>query len=164
MQPTRRDVATCLSVALTAARQSLSAQTARYKPTTEPYVHPTVWKPFPDGIRLEVPDAVAGQSKARWGFVDVTEDPFGADPSGKADSTAAIQRAVDLARDSQMVCWFPAGHISCLGHHLLHRAAIPALERDGCWAAGQLFPCVLMGSRSGERASAHCARASRARI
>jgi hypothetical protein len=72
------------------------------------HVHPSVWKPFPDGVRLDIPEA-ARQSKVRWGFVDVTEVPFQADPTGKSDATGALQRAIEFARDNQMVCWFPAG-------------------------------------------------------
>jgi hypothetical protein len=39
--------------------------------------------------------------------VDVTKTPFGADPTGRTDSTAALQAAIGVARDHQMVCFFP---------------------------------------------------------
>jgi hypothetical protein len=41
--------------------------------------------------------------------VDVTGKPFQADPTGKTDSTRAIQAAVVFARDHQLACFFPPG-------------------------------------------------------
>lgn len=43
------------------------------------------------------------------GLLDVTRTPYNADPSGVADSTKAIQRAVNDARDQRLVCFFPEG-------------------------------------------------------
>jgi hypothetical protein len=43
------------------------------------------------------------------GLLDVTKAPYSADPTGRVDSTAAIQRAVNDARDHGLVCFFPEG-------------------------------------------------------
>jgi len=43
------------------------------------------------------------------GLLDVTKAPYSADPAGEVDSTAAIQRAVNDARDHGLVCFFPEG-------------------------------------------------------
>ncbi len=43
------------------------------------------------------------------GFLDVSKAPYNADPTGQTDSTDAIQRAVDDARDNWLVCFFPPG-------------------------------------------------------
>ncbi len=61
---------------------------------------------------------LAGESTARGeiretlrelGCLDVTQPPFLADPTGKADATDAIQRAVNAARDRRLACFFPEG-------------------------------------------------------
>ena len=46
---------------------------------------------------------------AEMGFVDVTAAPFFADPTGKKDTTDALQKAIVFARDHQMVCFLPSG-------------------------------------------------------
>jgi hypothetical protein len=43
------------------------------------------------------------------GFINVTSAPFFADPTGKTDTTKAIQDAVNEARNTQKVCFFPSG-------------------------------------------------------
>ncbi len=45
----------------------------------------------------------------QFGLLDVTKTPYSADPTGRLDSTAAIQRAVNDARDHRLVCFFPEG-------------------------------------------------------
>lgn len=45
----------------------------------------------------------------QFGLLDVTKTPYSADPTGKVDSTATIQRAVNDARDHGLVCFFPEG-------------------------------------------------------
>jgi hypothetical protein len=90
------------------------------------------------------------------GLLDVTKAPYSADPTGKADSTAAIQRAVNDARDNWLVCFFPEGTylisdtISC-------EQEVAKLDRprhvDGgtqhYWPVHR--PIVLMGSTKGKR-------------
>ena len=43
------------------------------------------------------------------GCLDVTKTPYKADPRGATDSTQAIQRAVNDARDRGLACFFPEG-------------------------------------------------------
>jgi hypothetical protein len=43
------------------------------------------------------------------GCLDVTQAPYRADPTGRTDSTQAIQRAINDARDHWLVCFFPEG-------------------------------------------------------
>jgi len=74
-------------------------------------------------IALEVPRALGNQELAALGLVDVTAAPFRADPTGRRDATAALQAAIDFARDHQMVCFFPPGvytvsdTLSCIQGH-----------------------------------------------
>ena len=113
------------------------------------YIHPTVDLPVRDGISLDIPQELARQNIAKWGFVDVTQSPFGADPTGSRDSTEAIQKAIDFARDHQMVCFFPGGTyivsdtLSCIQN--LYRRS------NNKVVGARNFPCLLMGSRKGKR-------------
>ncbi|MBN2316707.1 MAG: hypothetical protein JXM79_22460, partial [Sedimentisphaerales bacterium] len=43
------------------------------------------------------------------GCLDVTKPPYAADSTGTTDSTQAIQRAVNDARDHGLACFFPEG-------------------------------------------------------
>jgi hypothetical protein len=45
----------------------------------------------------------------KMGLLDVTKSPFNADPSGKIDSTKALQDALNESRNRQLVCFFPLG-------------------------------------------------------
>ena len=53
-------------------------------------------------LLLGVPAELENQHRAALGYVDVTQGPFRADPTGKQDSTQAVQAAVlgvaELAR------------------------------------------------------------------
>ena len=73
------------------------------------YAHPTIREPFVDLLNLAVPAELEDQRLATLGYVDVTQKPFRADPTGRTDSTKAIQAAVVFARDHQMACFFPPG-------------------------------------------------------
>jgi len=78
-----------------------------------------------------------------WGFVNVCLPPFGADPGGIRDSTEAIQKAVDYARERQLVCLFPPGEylvsdtIVCEQYRPLRSPTRRVGDRN--------HPCVLMG-------------------
>ncbi len=92
----------------------------------------------------------------RLGCLDVIRAPYLADPTGTADSTDAIQQAVNDARDYGLVCFFPEGTylvsdtISC-------EQQVSKLDRprhvDGgtqhYWPVHR--PIVLMGSTKGKR-------------
>jgi len=111
------------------------------------YAHAPIRGAIPDMLRLDPVPELQGQPAAALGLVDVTQKPFGADPSGRRDSTAAIQAAITFARDHQMVCFFPAGTyrasdtLECV-QHLYQRT-------NGRVFGGNRFPNVLVGSRAG---------------
>jgi hypothetical protein len=113
------------------------------------YVHPTIRQPFPDLLDLTVPPELEDRRTAELGLVDVTKPPFGADSSGRQDSTAALQAAIRTARDHQMVCFFPPGNylvsdtLECVQQ--LYRRA------NGRVFGGNRFPNLLVGSRAGQQ-------------
>jgi len=91
------------------------------------------------------------------GCLDVTNAPYFADPGGRKDSTAAIQRAVNDARDHQLVCFFPPGiylisdTISCEQPvQKLDKPRFTDAMRQSYWDIPNRT-CVLMGSTSGKR-------------
>ncbi|MBT3377929.1 MAG: hypothetical protein HN742_27915 [Lentisphaerae bacterium] len=114
-----------------------------------PCVHPPVMEPIPDGIKLVVPKELGNRELAKLGLVDVTAAPFGADPAGERDSTAALQRAIDFARDAQMVCFFPTG-VYAVSDTLQLRHGIHMRSHRATFINNRNMPCVLMGSRKGE--------------
>lgn len=54
-------------------------------------------------------DTPAADPLLEIGCLDVTRAPYRADPTGQTDSTRALQRAIDDARDRGLVCFFPTG-------------------------------------------------------
>ena len=117
------------------------------KHPTSKFINSTVNKPIPDGIRMSVPSVLGNSRLARDGFVDITAKPFFADPSGKHDSTKLIQRAVNFARDHQMVCFFPSG--TYLVSDTINCIQNPYIRSNGKIKGGRHFPCMLYGSRVG---------------
>lgn len=83
------------------------------------------------------------------GFVDVTAEPFFADPTGDKDATDALQQAIVYARDHQMVCLLPSGTyrvsdtLSCIQFR--------PMRSDGKRQGTRDYPCVLVGSRLGTK-------------
>ena len=110
--------------------------------------HGKIWY-SEDAFVFSVPPDLADKKLAAQGMVNISAAPFNADPTGKIDSTKAIQTAVDFARDHQMVCFFPEGtyllsdSITCLQKL--------TLRKNAKLAAGQQYPCVLIGSSTGKR-------------
>lgn len=111
------------------------------------YAHPPIRVPFPDLLDLSAPKEMEHQRLAASGYVDVTVQPFSADPTGKTDSTQTIQAAVTFARDHQMACFFPPGTyllsdtLTCV-QQLYQRSS-------GRVFGGNRFPNMLVGSRAG---------------
>lgn len=60
-------------------------------------------------IATPAPGAETSDGLLKLGLLDVTGEPYAADPTGSTDSTKAIQRAVNEARDKRLVCFFPEG-------------------------------------------------------
>lgn len=92
------------------------------------------------------------------GLLDVTAVPYRADPTGLHDSTAALQRAIDDARDARLLTFLPAGTYlvsdtltgiqGVVAHDQWpYGAADPMVEfRSYC------YPCTLVGDRRDGRA------------
>ncbi len=150
LQPNRpRRMGGAAAVSLMLACASIS-RGEEYGPNNlPPFVHPPVMKPIPDGIKLDVPQELGNQELARLGFVDVTAEPFRADPTGQRDSTQALQRAINFARDAQMVCFFPPGTYT-VSDTLLLRHGIHMRSHRATFMNNLNMPCVLVGSREGE--------------
>ncbi|RMG04349.1 MAG: hypothetical protein D6741_01170 [Planctomycetota bacterium] len=95
-------------------------------------------------------DELGNKEWAAAGFLDVTAPPFSADPTGRQDSTRAIQAAVDFAREHQLVCFFPPGRYRVSDTIVCEQYR--KLKPDGRSRYGDRnFPCVLVGSRTGPR-------------
>lgn len=103
------------------------------------------------------PGVKATDSLLEAGCLDVTKAPYFADSTGRKDSTAAIQRAVNDARDYQYVCFFPSGTylisdtISCEQPvRKLEKPRFTDSMRQSYWDIPNRT-CVLMGSTAGKR-------------
>ncbi|MCX7015433.1 MAG: glycosyl hydrolase family 28-related protein, partial [Candidatus Sumerlaeota bacterium] len=107
------------------------------------------------------PGAPAGVDSAdpqvQAGCLNVTKAPYNADPTGARDSTEAIQRAVDDAREFQYVCFFPSGTylisdtISCEQKvYKLDKPRKTEGKTQTYWGDRDR-PCILMGSTQGKR-------------
>jgi hypothetical protein len=90
-------------------------------------------------------------------LLDVTREPYFADPTGRKDSTLAIQKAVDDARDNRMVCFFPGGTylisdtISCEQRvQKLDRPRYTDTMRQSWWDTSR-DRHFLLGSAKGDR-------------
>jgi hypothetical protein len=86
-----------------------------------------------------------------YGILDVTKAPYHADPGGRRDSTAAIQRALDDARDARMVTFLPPGTylvsdtLTCI-QGIVHIAGTSLWGADPFYTTvSQRYPCVLVG-------------------
>lgn len=86
------------------------------------------------------------------GVVDVTRSPYSADPSGKRDSTSAIQKAIDDARDGRMIVFFPAGRYR-VSAPLIANQQNPKKSDHPLLKRRDEFPCILWGGAAGGRAT-----------
>jgi hypothetical protein len=59
-------------------------------------------------------EATGGPAHQPHGSLSVTD--FGADPTGRKDSTAAIQKAIDTGEKTGRTVWLPAGTFDVTGH------------------------------------------------
>ncbi|MBN1669713.1 MAG: hypothetical protein JXR37_01690 [Kiritimatiellae bacterium] len=89
-------------------------------------------------------DATGGLSLRADGYLDVTQAPYGADPTGVADATDALRRAIRDARDARLVTWLPGGRYKVSG--TLVGVQGPVSRRDG---RPFDYPCTLMGPGDG---------------
>lgn len=74
------------------------------------YLGPTVYGPIGDGILLELPELDGTEHPGLSdGLVHVTGEPFNANPTGATDSTNALNRAINFAREHYLTAYFPCG-------------------------------------------------------
>lgn len=67
-------------------------------------------------------------------LLDVSKSPYLDDPTGEIDSTAAVQRAVDDARDHGLVCFFPEGM------YVIHEQSLTRQRMVLLWVGAGLDP------------------------
>lgn len=89
-------------------------------------------------------EAAAKNALLQYGYLDVTKTPYGADATGVLDSTQAVQRAVNDARDRDLVCFFPAGTYLVSDSILGMRKCVPTTSGGG-WRVDN-HQCILVGS------------------
>ncbi len=77
--------------------------------------------------------------------------PFFADPTGITDSTKAIQRAVDTARDKRMITYLPPGRYLVSDTIILNQQN-PSKNEDPLFGRRDEYPCVIWGGTHNERA------------
>lgn len=104
--------------------------------------------------------ACGDPSRTALGFLDVTQAPYHADPTGKKDATLALQRALDDARDARLVAYLPAGRyrVSDTLQGIVGTVRWDQWPYAGWsdpWVAFASFqyPCVLAGPAAGGRAT-----------
>jgi hypothetical protein len=106
-------------------------------------------------------DHYADKQAAQYGILDVTHAPYSADPTGKNDSTPALQQAMKDARDARLITYLPGGTyrvsdtITCIEGGVRSDQSSLSRENPNTSAAQDnglpAFPCVLVGSRTGRR-------------
>jgi hypothetical protein len=96
---------------------------------------------------------------AQIGYLDVTQPPYNADPSGRRDATAALQQAVKDARDARLITFLPAGRYLISDtiqgiQGTVKRDDWPHEGYSDPWVmhASFEYPCVIMGPGEGSRA------------
>ena len=106
----------------------------------------------------EVVRAYSDPRLAALGILDASKPPYSADPSGRRDSTRAIEQALEDARDARLAAFLPAGRYRVSGtvtctQGVVRRDAWPFGDADPIVENESFyFPCVLTGPREGARA------------
>lgn len=106
--------------------------------------------PIIDGVKQAVPSALGNQQLAQLGLVDVTAAPFFAVGDGITDDTAALQNAVNFARDNQMVCFIPEGEYLISDTIKLRHGVYLRTNKTGLLHFDNM-PCSVVGSSTGQR-------------
>lgn len=81
------------------------------------------------------------------GYLDITL--YGADPTGKIDSTAAIQKAINDSYQHRLVTFFPNQPDGERGVYLISDTLIARNSRTGIFSIGEQKTHVLIGSAKG---------------
>ncbi len=95
--------------------------------------------------------ASQGLDPLSYGIIDVTKAPFSADLTGRRDSTKAIQRAVDQARDQRMIAFFPVGSY-LVSDSIIANQQNRDKRENPLFGRRDDYPCILWGSTSQGRA------------
>jgi pectate lyase-like protein len=117
--------------------------------TLPDYIDPPVMEPIPDGVDLKIPANVKKNRLASIGYLDVTDTPYNADPTGKKDCTKALQEAINFARDHQFVVFFPAGKYT-ISDTLVLRHGMHMRSHRKTTLPCKYKPCMMVGSRKGQ--------------
>ncbi len=112
-----------------------------------------------EAVGREVRQLAGNRELLAAGLLDVTATPYNADPTGRRDATAALQRAVEDARDARLIAHLPAGRYLVSGtiEGIQGEVAWDSWPYEGfadAWVATASFeyPCVLRGPATGGRA------------
>ena len=81
-----------------------------------PYVHPPILTPIPDGVKQEIPEELGNKKLANMGLVDVTAEPFNADPTAKKIQQKRFNMLLILHGIIRWFAFFLLGHIKFLIH------------------------------------------------
>lgn len=119
---------------------------------TVPEAHLALWRDF---AVLGDPGArppVGNEALAALGYLDVTAEPFSADPTGVKDSTAALNAAFRFANIHRLAVFFPAGDY--LVSDTLQAVTLLRKDWDGRLnRAGGYGPVLVGSTRDPERRS-----------
>lgn len=106
----------------------------------------------------EVLEAYSDSELGGYGIIDATKAPYQADPTGERDSTSAIQRAIDDARDARCVTFLPGGTYKVSDtitglQGIVSWENWPYSDYSDPWSSHASFeyPCVLYGSAENPR-------------
>lgn len=99
---------------------------------------------------LDTSDGNSGDPLLRWGLLDVRR--YGARPDDEIDDTAALQRAIDDARDRGLVAYFPGG-VYLISDTLRVMQRVKFNTKKGRWIHDRREANALTGSATGRRAT-----------
>jgi hypothetical protein len=113
--------------------------------------------PLNDILNLGFPQDLPNQTLLGCGYIDVTQAPYNADPSGQTDSTVAINAAMKKAYESQLATYLPPGNykvsdtLECVQGYYVRSSGSSASINPNYTKAPQadISGCTLVGSRSG---------------
>lgn len=100
------------------------------------------------GAEFYLPDIPRDDDLINLGYLDVTL--YGADPTGRIDSTSAIQNAIDDGYKYRLVTFFPNQPNGDRGVYLVSGTLKARNRRSGIFSVNEQKTHVLMGSKKGE--------------
>lgn len=118
---------------------------------------PALLAPVPDLSGTESPYLGGSHSQrlTSLGYLDTTQPPFSADPTGAADATAALQAAIEWARRHYLAVWLPAGASFRVTDTLValetERLDAVSPQPTGYWQQARYVPNRVVGSTAGAK-------------